>query len=385
MAEKKALITGACGFSAPWVIRELLKHDWNVIGTDLKIASRDCLREFEGNNNFTFIPADLTQIDTLKPLFKDIEVIYHPAALFSYSADMDLLRKINVEGTKNLLDLSINHDVKKMVMWSSIAAYGSADPKFYDMPIKELPVEMLNPKIEGNYDRSKREQELAARTYWEENRFPITFMRLAPLYGPGSYYGMYALFRYIYEDILQVAPSNLGKGKGNIPIVHAEDVARCALHLSDPKKYNGDAYNVADDYTMDLIETISFIANLVGSKFRPIIPMPMKLVYLLLKIVGMWSTWEAKNLRSKVNGKPPLPLLESDLLVYLKGNFYFDNSKLKETGFEFKYPDRRHGLIELVDWYNNNGWYPSKPQALKGSEQGGLRPGPGQWNDHPDR
>ncbi len=369
MVGKKAMITGACGYSAPWVIRKLLKNEWEVIGTDLPHAPRGNIEEFSENKQFSFSPADITKPKTLKILFEDVDIVFHPAALFSYSANIDLLRKINVEGTKNLLDLCLKNDVKKMVMWSSVATYGSADPKYYEMPIKELPVEHLNPDIEGNYDTSKREQEMAARQYWEENEFPITFMRLAPLYGPNSYYGMYALFRYIYEEILQVCPSNLGNGKGNIPIVHAEDVARCAIHLSDPDNYNGEAYNVVDDYTLDLIETISYLANLTKSRFRPIFPMPMKLVYFILKIVGWWSTWEAKNLRKKIRGKPPIPLLESDLLVYLKGNFYFDNKKLKDTGFVFKYGDRRDGLKEVIDWYNENGWYVREAQALKGSDQ----------------
>ena len=87
---------------------------------------------------------------------------------------MDLLREVNVTGTQNLIEASMDAGVAKMVCWSSIALYGSADPKWYNMPITEE--QELNPENEGRYDISKREQEAAAMKYWEENQFPISFL-----------------------------------------------------------------------------------------------------------------------------------------------------------------------------------------------------------------
>ncbi|MHA1897907.1 MAG: hypothetical protein ACTSU2_10975, partial [Promethearchaeota archaeon] len=191
--------------------------------------------------------------------------------------------------------------------------------------------------------------------------------RPAPLYGPGSYYGIQTLFKYIEMEVLSVVPSNLARGKASIPLVHVEDVARAALFLSDPNRGNGESYNIVDDNTLDLMESIKLIAFLTGSKFKPIWPMPIKLLTPLLKLIGVWSKWEALHLRKKVNGKPPVPWLENDLLVYLDGNFWFSNEKIKKLGFEFKYPDRRVVLPKIIDWYNENGW--EKKLALIGSDQ----------------
>jgi nucleoside-diphosphate-sugar epimerase len=367
MVDKLALVTGGCGYSASWLIRELLADGWRVRATDLGSAPRDTIAEF--GQRVEFVPGDITNKESLDPVFKDVDTVFHTAALFSYSAPMELLRKINVQGTQNVLDSCLKNNVKKMVMWSSVAVYGSASPRFYKMPITELPIDQMNPKNEGHYDSSKREQEALARKYWEEHRFPMSFMRLAPLYGPGSYYGLYALLRYVNEEVLTICPSNLGgthKGvpKGSVPLVHAQDVARAAIFLSDPHKYNGEAFNVADDYTMDMVETLAFVANLTGSSFTPIIPLPMTLVFYFFKILGLLSTWEARKLRKKINGRPPLPSIETDLLVYLNGNFYFDNKKLKDAGFQFNYPDRRIGLIEAINWYNTHGWYPKIPKTM---------------------
>jgi len=361
----RALVTGSTGFSAPWVIKYLLELGYTVRATDLPSVSKENIQEFI--DKIEFIPSDLTKPETLSNVVKDIDIVFHPAAIFSYSAPLKLLKKVNVEGTKNLIEQCIKHDVKKLILWSSIAVYGETNPKFYKIPIKECKVEEMNPKILGNYDRSKREQEEIALKFWEENKFPISVMRPAPLYGPNSYYGIYFLFKYIQDGLLITAPSNLANWKASIPLIHVEDVARAAIHLSDLKIGNGEAYNIVDDNTLDLIDTIKFIANLTKTNFKPIPPLPIKMMYYLLKLMGAISTWEAKYLRQKINGKPPVPHLESDLLGYVVGNFWFDNTKIKQTGFKFKYPDRRIGLIEVIDWYNKNGW--EKKIALKGSEQ----------------
>ncbi|MHA1734481.1 MAG: NAD-dependent epimerase/dehydratase family protein [Promethearchaeota archaeon] len=351
----KALVTGSAGFSAGYVCDLLLEKGWDVVATDLPhLEARVKSQPWGGD--VEFIGGDLTNKDSLKPLVDGVDVVFHPAAIFSYSAPMELLRKVNVGGTQNMIEVSMDAGVKKMVMWSSVALYGSADPKFYDMPVKELPIEELNPDCEGKYDHSKREQEAAALKYWEENKFPVSFMRCAPMYGPGSYYGMYTLFYYIKRQVLPAVFRNLHKA--SVPLVHARDVANAALFLSDEKNFNGEAYNVVDDNVLDMIQTLRFVGHLTNSKLKTLVPMPIKLFKPFLKLFGMWSKWEADHLRKKVNGKPKVPKLETDTILYMFGNFWFSNEKLKEAGYEFLYPDRRVALVELVNWYDEHGWNP---------------------------
>ena len=365
MKDKLVLVTGAAGFCASRLIEELLSRGYKVRATDLEGVSLERISGYL--DRIEFRAADITKPETIKPLLKDVEVVFHPAAIFSYSVPLELLRKVNVEGTRNIIELSIKEGVSKMVVWSSVAAYGAADPKFYKLPIRECSVEEMNPAIKGKYDLSKREQEAVVVKYWEENKFPISILRPAPMYGPGSYYGIYTLFKYIEEELLSVVPSNLANNRASMPLVNVKDVAKAAIFLSEKNKGDGESYNIVDDNTLDLVETIRYIALLTNSKVEVIFPLPMKLTYYLLKLFSKWSLWEAKKLRKKVNGKPPIPYLESDLLVYLLGNFWFSNQKIKGLGFEFDYPDRSIGLIETIDWYNKNGW--EKTMAIKGSEQ----------------
>ena len=157
MTEKLVLVTGAAGFCASWLIKELLKNGFKVRATDLKDASVERLEPIL--DKIEYKPADITKPDTIEPLLNDVDIVFHTAAIFSYSVPMDLLRKVNVEGTKNLIELCLKKEINKMVLWSSVAVYGEASPKFYEIPIKECPIEKMNPVVRGKYDLSKREQE----------------------------------------------------------------------------------------------------------------------------------------------------------------------------------------------------------------------------------
>jgi len=349
---KRALVTGACGFVAGYVIEALLKNGWEVKATDLKTANKASLEKF--GEKVPFSPSDVTDKDSLKLVVKDVDIVFHTAAIFDFSTPIEILRAVNVQGTRNVIEVSMDADVKKMVCWSSTAVYGQADPKWYKIPITED--QELNPMIKNRYDLSKREQEEAALTYYNENNFPVTLVRCNPIYGPGSYYGMYVIFYYTKIGALPAMPRNLHNY--HMPIVHIEDIAGAALYLSDVKNYNGEAYNITDDNDLDTLETARYVAFLTGSRLKVLLPVALKPLRPLLRLLGKMSLWEAKHLRKKVNGKPPVPKLETETFEYLYGKYWFSNEKLKATGYKLKYPDRRIGLIKTIDWYDEHGWEP---------------------------
>lgn len=79
-------------------------------------------------NTIDWIHADLNDIPTLSEAFKDIETVYHCAALVSFDPNRyHELRKSNIEGTANIVNLCIANAVSKICFVSSIAAVGD-DP-----------------------------------------------------------------------------------------------------------------------------------------------------------------------------------------------------------------------------------------------------------------
>ena len=73
-----------------------------------------------------WIQADIIDVPSLENAFKNIEYVYHCAGLISYDPnDENLLRKINIEGTANIVNFCLEYNIKKLCHVSSIAALGS--------------------------------------------------------------------------------------------------------------------------------------------------------------------------------------------------------------------------------------------------------------------
>ena len=105
----RALITGGSGHVGANLTRELLEQGYEVRCIDF---DRD-YRAFE-NLDIELVKADITDKDSLKPAFKDVEIVFHTAAFISLDKRYkNQIRKINVEGTKNVCEASIDANIKK--------------------------------------------------------------------------------------------------------------------------------------------------------------------------------------------------------------------------------------------------------------------------------
>jgi dihydroflavonol-4-reductase len=72
-----------------------------------------------------WIQADITDIPALEIAFENVDYVYHCAAKISYDPnDENQLRKVNIEGTANIVNLCLDHAIKKLCHVSSIAALG---------------------------------------------------------------------------------------------------------------------------------------------------------------------------------------------------------------------------------------------------------------------
>ena len=74
-----------------------------------------------------WIQADITDVPSLEPVFDNVTEVYHCAALVSFNPrDYRRMRRVNIEGTANIVNFSINQRVKKLCFVSSIAAVGDS-------------------------------------------------------------------------------------------------------------------------------------------------------------------------------------------------------------------------------------------------------------------
>ncbi|WP_178986709.1 SDR family oxidoreductase [Winogradskyella helgolandensis] len=76
-------------------------------------------------NKIEWVEADVNDIPKLQDAFKGVTHVYHCAAFVSFEPNKYIeLRRINIEGTANIVNLSISHKVKKLCYVSTIAAIG---------------------------------------------------------------------------------------------------------------------------------------------------------------------------------------------------------------------------------------------------------------------
>ena len=107
--EKVVLVTGACGFVGSHLVDQLLEfEDFEVRGTDLSTADYTFF-----NPACEFIPSDLRNPDSLHQVVQGVDLIYHTASLFRYSAAWQDLYEVNVEGTLNLALAASEAEVSK--------------------------------------------------------------------------------------------------------------------------------------------------------------------------------------------------------------------------------------------------------------------------------
>lgn len=76
-------------------------------------------------DQISWIKADILDIPALDNAFKDVQYVYHAAALISFDPrDFKKLKKINEEGTANIVNLCLEHNIKKLCHVSSIGTIG---------------------------------------------------------------------------------------------------------------------------------------------------------------------------------------------------------------------------------------------------------------------
>ncbi|MFX1497076.1 MAG: NAD-dependent epimerase/dehydratase family protein [Promethearchaeota archaeon] len=373
---KLVLIDGAKGHTGTFLVKEILesKPDWEIIATDLPTDERKNLMTKErvfssrfkymtdilDHNRVSYIPADLTARNTIEKLFENrkFDLIFHVASLYDYFADLSLLRKINVEGTRNLLETIIssqNMNNVRFIHWSTCGVYG--EPKYnknskgYPIPVDETAP--FNPP--NNYSISKMEQEKVVNNYSRKHGLKATIIRPAPIMGPSQIYGVFHIMQLVnksgFGPGIHVYPR---KKRLGMPLIHVEDLVRLAIYLAENDESIGQTYNAAMDicFQEDFLE---YLADLLNAEYFNF-PVWWPIYQLFSKYLFLLDKREAKKAK-KMKTRPPVDL---DMTAYTMHQYLFSNEKIKNLGFKFKFPDYRTATKDTVDWYLKYKWLESE-------------------------
>jgi len=176
MSGGRVLITGGSGNLSKYVIEELKrKHEIKIL--DLVKPKYD---------QYQFIQGDMASFKEAKQALKNIDAIIHLAAIPYDTGEAQKIWRTNVTGTFNILEAAAKNNIKKIVIASSIDAYGF---EFWSKPFTPdyFPLDEKHPcKPDDTYGMSKMIGEKLCYGYSRKYGISIICLRLATIVYPGS-------------------------------------------------------------------------------------------------------------------------------------------------------------------------------------------------------
>lgn len=317
------LITGANGLLGSFIANHLAESGMEVVGlvratSDLSLLKRD-------NPNLFLEQGDIIDIPSLISLFEkhDIKKVVHAAAIVSFlRKDKYLMEKVNVEGTRNILNIAAKYKVQKFIHISSVAALGRA----YRGQLDETAV-WKNSAYNTTYGLTKHDAELEV---WRAQVEGLSTVILNPslILAPATGRTSGRFFDYLLKQ-----PKFYPTGKLNY--VDVRDVASL-VHLFLSNSIENERF-IVNAGTISYKDFFDKAAQKKGLRAPSI---PVKKVFGRMALIG-------ETLRSKLLGKEPL--LTSESLRSSRSKVSFDNTKIiTQTDYNFK------SLEETIDWVWSN-------------------------------
>jgi len=336
---KTILITGAAGFSGHHMVYECVKAGYKVIATD--ISSRHYSAMFDALN-VKFVASDLTKPNGLNLVNDHIDAIIHVAGIHDYSTPDPIIYAVNATAVKHVCQFAIQNNVERLIHISSVGVYGYSCYK--GQPVKEDDPK-LTPPI-NNYNSSKWEGEQIVHQFIKENGLKATIFRPAAIYGKRCEYGLYRVFEQVYQDKERSRMLMIGKGDKTEAFIHIEDVCQACIYALNTDAMINETYNLSDDSRITTAQFFKMVCHIMFGKTKPFFHVPISLLKPVTNISQMITKYAGVKFR-----------LEKGTLDYMSCHRIWDNQKLKDTGFKFKYPTIDKGLLEILTWYIENGWF----------------------------
>lgn len=328
------LITGATGLVGSHLTLELAKQNTKVRAlyrnSENIAKTKNVFDYFNFSHlfdNIEWVKGDLTDIPSLNQAFEGVSQVYHCAALISFDPrDEDKLRKINIEGTANIVNCCIAFGVRKICYTSSIAALG--DTIALQTTITEE-TEWNPEKNHGDYALSKYGAEMEVWRGWQEG-LEVVIINPGIIFGYGFPNDGSGVF------FTSTKKGNSFYTKGIVGIVTVEDVVSCSISLMN-SSVSGQRYCLVAEN--ESIENILIIISDALKCKRPSYKASKSLTNI---------AWKLDWLISKMTGKKRKMTKATAIASHSKT--LYDSSKIKQQ-LQFDFTPMKPYLEKLSKQY----------------------------------
>jgi 2-alkyl-3-oxoalkanoate reductase len=316
------LVTGASGFVGGHIARALAGRGDRVRG-----LVRDPARA-GGLDGIELATGDVTDAASIERAVAGVDRVFHCAALVGDWLDKDDIRRVNVDGTANVLDACAAAGVGRLVYISSLAVLGT---KHHHGTDESAPYAETG----DVYSDAKIESERLVRSFADEGRVETVVLRPGFVYGPGDRQFLPRLLdslatrRFVY----------VGDGSKLLNIVYIDDLARAALLAADTELAAGEAFNLTDGTETSLREFVTSICEQTG------LPAPTR----RLRPSVAWALTYTLEAVAKARRAKEAPRLNRARMKFLYYNQHFSIEKARrDLGFEPRFT-YREGLPPTLE------------------------------------
>ncbi len=330
----KTLITGANGFIGSAVMRHCLDagHEVRVIvrpGSDRKNLEGLDIEIFEG---------DLQDITSLENAVNNCNAVFHVAADYRlWIPDPDNMYQTNVTGTRDLMLVSANAGVDKIVYTSSVAVLGLNSD---GAPANEDTSVAVEDMI-GHYKRSKYLAEKEVSKLVSKSGLPAVIVNPSTPIGPRDIKPT-PTGSIIVDTLNDRMPAYVDTG---LNIAHVDDVAKGHL-LAFEKGIIGERYILGGE-NLSLKTILGIICELTDKK-PPSIKLPHNLILPIAWCMERWADISNKEPRATV-----------DEIRMSKKLMYFSSDKaINELGYKVR--PVKEAIKDAIDWFIEYGYCQKK-------------------------
>jgi len=262
MKNKKVVVTGGAGFIGSNLAKKLASDNKIIVVDDLSTGYLKNIQDDVDKNQIDFVKGSITNFDLLKEVFKNVDYVFHQAAIPSVPRsvkDPVLSNNANVNGTLNVLVAARDNNVKKVVYASSSSVYGDTPT----LPKKEE----MTPCPLSPYAVSKLTGEYYCRVFTGVYDLKTVALRYFNVYGPrqdpeGEYAAV--IPKFIISVLNGKPPVIFGDGEQTRDFSFIDDVVQANISAAESAATG--VFNVAGGKRITINNLADLIMKITGKK-----------------------------------------------------------------------------------------------------------------------